>query len=526
MLPGQADGQPTDDEATMSSPSTDRSADRTAPDEGAHHVVVPIEHGSVRGTSHGRHSVFYSIPYAAPPTGAGRFQAPFPHAPWPGVRDATRPGPTAPQPVRGMFGALDLSPYFEPGWVRGEDYLTVNVWAPRERPAPAPVLVFLHGGGFLAGSSYSPLLDGRRFAEDGVLVVTVNYRLGIAGFLDLPSAAPNRALADVFAALAWVQRNIAAFGGDATNVTLAGQSAGATLTAAAIASEPGSAVFHRAIMQSGSGTGAFTGEQAAIVRAAAANALGVAPTLPGFVSLSDEQLAAATPTLMGLDLGTVSARDPLQKITPFSVVLPEQPAAVVARGAGRRVDLLVGHNAEEGNLYLVPTGILASTTPADLYAAAAYAHPDPARLLSVYSAVHPHASAGRLRSTVLGEAAFGAGSRLLADEHARTDQRTYAYEFTWRSPALDGQLGASHVVETPFAFDNLLPSLRGETKLLGPAQPPQVLADRMHRAWIEFVKSGSPGWPEYDLDTRTTMRIDEHWTLTNDPYRAERAAWN
>ncbi len=494
-------------------------------DEAVRDVVVAVEHGSVRGTSHGMYSVFYSLPYAAPPMGAARFQAPTSHAPWPGVRDATRPGPTSPQPARGKFGALDLSPYFAPGWVRGDDYLTVNVWAPRARNGPVPVLVFLHGGGFLAGSSYSPLLNGRRFAEDGVLVVTVNYRLGIAGFLDLPSAAPNRALADVFAALAWVQRNIASFGGDPTNVTLAGQSAGATLTAAAIAAEPDDAsAFHRAIMQSGSGTAAFTAEQAAIVRDAAADALGVAPTLPGFIGLSDEQLVAVTPALMGSDLGTVDARDPLQKITPFSVVSTEQPAAVLARGAGRRVDLLVGHNAQEGNLYLVPTGALATTTAADLRSAAAYAHADPDRLLSIYSAARPHATVGELRSIVLGEAAFGVGSRRLADEHARTGRRTYAYEFAWRSAALRGQLGASHVVETPFVFDNLLPSLRGETRLLGP-RPPQELAERMHRAWIEFVTSGSPGWPDYDLDTRTTMRIDEHWTLTRDPYRSERAAW-
>lgn len=117
------------------------------------------------------------------------------------MRNAASPRPTSPQPARGLFGALDLTPYFAPGWVQGGDYLTVNVWAPHGGQAAAPVLVFLHGGGFLAGSSYSPLLDGRRFAENGVLVVTDNYRLGIAGFLDLPGAPANRGLLDVFAAL-------------------------------------------------------------------------------------------------------------------------------------------------------------------------------------------------------------------------------------------------------------------------------------------------------------------------------------
>ena len=486
--------------------------------------VVEVEHGALRGTSDGRTAVFYSVPYAAPPEGRARFEAPAPHEPWLGVRDATRPGPTAPQPARGMFGKLDLSPYFAPGWVRGNDYLTVNVWAPQGLSQPAPVLVFLHGGGFLAGSSYSPLLNGRRFAEHGVVVVTVNYRLGIAGFLDLPGAHPNRGLSDVFAALGWVQRNIAAFGGDPNRVTLGGQSAGATLTAAAIAAAP-SGLFHRAIMQSGSGDGAFSAEQAAIVTATASEALGVAATLDDFGALSDEQLVAATPALAGLDLSTLTARDPLQKITPFSVVLPEQPTSVLARGAGRPMDLLIGHNTEEGNLYLVPQGRLAGTSRADLQELADYAHRDPVTLLSTYIAAHPTATPGQLRAMLLGDAAFGAGSRHFADAHARSGQRTYCYEFGWRSPALDGQLGATHVVETPFSFDNLLPELRGENRLLGPGEPPQQLADRMHRSWIGFVTDGTPGWPEYSVESRTTMRIGEDWTPIDDPHRADRAAW-
>lgn len=485
--------------------------------------MVEVEQGYLRGSSDGRTSVFRSIPYAAPPVGVARFGAPSPHPPWTGVRDATRPGPTAPQPARGVFGPLDLTPYFAPGWVPGEDYLTVNVWAPRGG-IPSPVLVFLHGGGSLAGSSYSPLLDGRRFAVNGVLVVTVNYRLGIAGFLDLPGAPANRGLLDVFAALRWVQRNIAAFGGDPDRVTLGGQSAGATLTAAAVAEAERAWLFHRAIMQSGSGDGAFTSEQAAIVTVAAADTLGVTADLAGFRELPDEQLVAATASLMGLHLSTAAARDPLQRITPFSVVLPVQPTDALGSAAGS-VDLLIGHNSEEGNLYLVPQGRLAGTTAAELQDAAAYANPDPAAALAMYTVAHPTATAGQFRSMLLGDAAFGSGTRRFADAHARSSGPTYCYEFGWRSTALGGQLGAAHVVETPFVFDNLLPALRGENKLLGPAAPPQQMADRMHRAWVGFVTDGSPGWPEYRVPTRTTMRIVDRWTPIDDPHRAVRAAW-
>jgi len=313
---------------------TNRQPDRGGlkADDAGRDAVAALKDGAVRGIGYDTYSVFYSIPYAAPPSGAGRFRAPEPPLAWPGIRDASRRGATSPQPVRGRFGALDVSPYFAPGWIPGSEYLTVNVWAPPTTSRPAPVLVFLHGGGFLAGSSHSLILDGRRFAEDGIVLVTINYRLGIPGFLDLPTALPNRGLADALAALAWVQRNIASLGGDPTNVTLAGQSAGATLTAAAVASPDAEGLFRRAIMQSGSGTGAFMPDQAAIVTRAAADALGIAPTLDNFINIPDAQLVDVAPSLMGLDLGTGGARDPLQKITPFSVVLNAQPADIVARG--------------------------------------------------------------------------------------------------------------------------------------------------------------------------------------------------
>jgi para-nitrobenzyl esterase len=450
--------------------------------------------GDVTGDVGGEVRRFLAVPYAAPPRGAGRFAPPRPHEPWTGVRDALTPGPSAPQPRRDAFGALDMSPYFGPGWVRGDDHLTVNVWAPRDADR-SPVMVFVHGGGFVAGSTSAPLYDGAAFARDGAVLVTLNYRLGIAGFLDLPGAPRNRGLLDVIAALGWVRRNIEAFGGDPGNVTLFGQSAGATIVAGVLATPAVAGLFQRAIVQSGSGLGAFSPEQAAQVTHAAAVALGVAPTAAGFADVPDERLVEVMPALGGLDLRTEDRFDPLVGLSPFSLVLERQPAE--SRLAD--VDLLVGTNAEEGNLYLAPQGNLTTSTAEDVRATAAAAHGDPDALVAAYRARRPDAGHGEVRSAILGDALFGVGSRRLAEAHGGA----HVYEFAWRSPAVDGRLGAAHAVELPFVFDRLsLPALRGQRGLLGPAEPPASLAKEMHAAWVSFARTGDPGWPPFGRERR------------------------
>ncbi|MET9148030.1 carboxylesterase family protein [Streptomyces sp. NPDC004042] len=507
--------------------------------------VVTTGQGAVRGLRQDDGTLaFHGIPYAAPPRGAGRFAAPRPHPPWSGVRDATAPGPTAPQSARSL-GRVDMSPYFGPGWVRGEDYLTVDVRTPGVPDTPGapgtpgipgtpgaaerglPVMVFVHGGGFVAGSTRSPLYVGTAFARNGVVLVTVNHRLGIAGFLDLPGAPANRGLLDVVAALRWVRASIAAFGGDPGNVTLFGQSAGATLVGGVLAAPEAGGLLRRAIVQSGSGLGAFTPEQAARVTAAAARILGAAPHADAFAGLPDEHLVEAAAGLTGIDLRTATDHDPLMGLSPFGLVLGTQPARSVAAGLGAGVDLLIGTNTEEGNLYLVPVDAYARSTEADVHDTAARAHPDPDRLVAAHRTARPGASPGALRSAVLGDALFGAGSRALAEAHAaHPGSATYAYEFAWRSAALGGALGAAHAVELPFVFDRVrLPALRGADGLLGPGEPPAGLAARMHGAWIRFARTGDPGWDPYGTARRTTMRIGTEWTQADDPRRAERLAW-
>jgi para-nitrobenzyl esterase len=478
--------------------------------------------------------VFLGVPYAAPPAGESRFAAPQPHPGWAAVRDAARPGPNAPQPLRGRFGRLDLSPFFGGGWERGEDYLTVNVWAPPEPGPPAPVLVFVHAGAFIAGSTRGPVYDGTAFARDGVVLVTVNYRLGIPGFLLLPDAPDNRGRLDVIAALRWISDNIARFGGDPGNVTLAGQSAGGTIVTSIVGAPDTSGLFRRAIVQSGSGTAAFTPEQAGIVTAAVGREIGVAPTAAALGHLSDEELVDVLPRLSGLDLATANAHDPLGGITPLSLVLDRQPADTLADLAradvGRSApatELLVGSNLDEGSLYLTPFQDLDDSTEADLRSVAARFHPAPDRLVDAYRSARPSATTAELRAALLGDGMFGVGTRRFADAHAQASAAsTFAYEFTWRSAALDGKLGACHLMELPFVFDQAgLPALHGPGALLGTQPPPPDLAARVHATWVRFATHGDPGWAAYSQATPIVQQIGETWTQAVGPHAKELRAW-
>lgn len=169
----------------------------------------------------------------------------------------------------------------------------------------------------------------------------------------------------------------------------------------------------------------------------------------------------------------------------------------------------------------------ATSSAGDVDDAAARAHPKPVQLVETYRKARPDASFGELRSAIMGDALFGGGSWALSDAHAaHRESATYAYEFAWRSHALDGELGATHAVELPFVFDVAhLPQLHGPSALLGPDKPPADLAARMHATWVRFARTGNPGWDAYDDERRATMRIDAEWTQVDDPRSQERQAW-
>ncbi|WP_405836856.1 carboxylesterase/lipase family protein [Streptomyces sp. NBC_01518] len=482
--------------------------------------VVRTTFGPVRGTLHSGVRTFASIPYAAPVTGPARFAAPTPAARWDGVRDATVPGGTAPARARSGFGGLDLSPVLGPGWIPDPGYLTVTVTTPADPSGGLPVLVFVHGGGLISGTGQAPLYDGSSFTRDGIVTVTLNYRLGIAGWLDVPGAPANRGLLDVVAALRWVAENAAAFGGDPGKVTVAGQSAGAMIVAALLANPQArrERLFSRAISQSGSGTAAISAEQAALTTRAVAEALNVRATPADLGAVDDRRLTEALGTIGPVVLIPDGPLDTSLGESPVKCVIDgrsvdRQPADAVHDGHGADVDLLIGTNREEANLYTVPSGT--PMTDTQLLALAERRLTNPRERLAAYRTHQPAAQPAELGSRLITDT-FTQGSRLLADAHARHRRaRTFAYEFAWRSPAFGGTLGACHCVELPFVFHRTdLPALYGDTALLGPHRPPADLADRTHAAWTASIRDGDPGWTRYDLADRATAVIDEEWSMS------------
>ncbi|MFE9016239.1 carboxylesterase/lipase family protein [Streptomyces cyaneofuscatus] len=476
--------------------------------------VFTTKAGQVRGRRSERDPGIVAVlglPYAAPPFGAERFRAPRPAQPWDGVRECTEYGPVAPQSAE-----LPGSPAWSPG---DEDILTLNIWAPADGPPDLPVLVWIHGGAYVFGSSAQPDFDGTALAARGLVVVTLNHRLGFEGFGHVPAdcegpACPdNRGLLDQIAALEWVRDTIAAFGGSPGRVTLAGQSSGATSVACLMAADRARGLFHRAILHSAVNARATVG-QAARTTAEVAAAAGVPATRAGLLAASPQTLVSASDRVVERyrqDPGSGQRHyDPaIYGPVADGDLLPSDPLEAWAAGAGADVELLVCHTTEEywlldavGSSAKVTTEQQLQTFAADfglppqLVDAYRDRLPGSAPVLDVYLALY-------------GDLLFAEYSSRLAEAHARAGGRTYLSRFDRRSGGDAGDGGgdggrdgrrvrAWHCADIPFAFENLhdenLHFLMG-----GPPGPvDHELAHRMTGAWAAFAAHGDPGWAPLD----------------------------
>ncbi len=494
----------------------------------ARNLVVTTRQGQVRGDVSDSVAAFKGIPYAAPPFGPNRFQPPRPPQSWDGVRDALEYGPVPPQPPYAPPFDQLLGDQGRPG----EDCLNLNVWTPDPNGGGLPVVVWIHGGAFMRGSGAIPTYNGSRFARDGVVCVTINYRLGADGFLYLGDGVANRGLLDQIAALEWVQENIKAFGGDPAGVTIFGESAGAFSVATLLSMPRAKGLFQRAIAQSGAAQHTSSVATAQLVGRNLADKLGVAATMPSIAAVSLDRLVE-TQAELGQELavrpdpvrwGEVAANGMIFEPVVDGEVVPARPIERIVAGAGADVDLMAGTTTEEWRFFLVPTGAIDRVTEERLLTTARVMGLDVEHALSVYRASRPQVTPGDLLSALITDWFFRIPAIRLAEAREKNRGSTHMYEFAWRSPLFDGRFGAVHALEIGFVFDNL--GIKGAMTLAG-NEPPQALADVMHRAWVAFATNGSPGWSPYDSRARTVMRFDgAGGVVTVDPDATERQLWD
>ncbi|MFD8914867.1 carboxylesterase/lipase family protein [Streptomyces sp. NPDC059575] len=455
-------------------------ADRTDP-------VVRTRQGAVRGRYEQDVAVFRGIPYAAPPFGPRRFRLPQPHAPWDGVRDAGDYGPTAPQvPYSEAF-----SGYLSDPVIPGDECLNLNVWTPEPGPgARLPVLVWLHGGALTRGSSAVPVYGGGAFARDGVVLVSVNYRLGIEGYGLFPDAPANPGLRDQLAALRWVHENIAVFGGDPANVTLAGQSAGAISVGVLLTVPESRGLVRRAVLQSGAPEVSERDKVRRMVRRMAAR-LRVPATAAAFAAVGRDLLLRAQAEVGRLSSPVLGG--PAFGVVPDGDLVPADPLRALVDGtAAPGVDLLMGWTRDEYRLWLVPGGLvervdrLGAVALAGAMARCRVGHEVPRG----YRALHPGAGAAEIVGQMVTDHMVRVPMHRIADARPGT---SHLYEFAWQSHRPG--LGACHALELGFVFDT--GEVPDAVKLAGRGAP-QHLADTMHAAWVRFAATGDPGWPAWD----------------------------
>ncbi|MER7957178.1 carboxylesterase family protein [Streptomyces sp. NPDC096030] len=472
--------------------------------------------GPVRGTVADGLWTTLGIPYAAPPFGAGRFRAPRPAEAWDEVRDCTRFGAVAPQSAE-----LPGSPVWRPD---DDDVLTLNVWAPDGASKPLPVLFWIHGGAYTFGSSAQPDYDGSTLARAGTVVVSCNYRLGFEGFGHVPGFPDNRGLLDQIAALEWVRDNIAAFGGDPDDVTVAGQSAGGGSIACLMSSGRADGLFRRAIVHSVPDA-FFPKEFAQRLAREVADAAGVAPTADGLLAATPQALVDASDRVAARYAG-----DPASGYLHYDtvlygpvvdgVLLTRDPVeAPTADGAAHPVDLLVCHTTEEYWL-MHQVGSMPTVTTDDDLARFAADYGLPPALVAAYRALMPDAPVLDVFLALAGDAVFSVPTVRLAEAHARAGGRTFLSRFDRRRTRPDGSVvRAWHAADVPFAFGTLdatgIDFLTG-----GPADADdRALSRRLVHAWTAFAATGDPGWAPLNGTTRPTVQV---WDVPGD--RTEGAA--
>jgi para-nitrobenzyl esterase len=502
--------------------------------------VIEIASGKVRGTVAGGIHAFKGIPYGASTGGANRFLPAQPVAPWAGTRDALAYRGQAPQsPARvkrraemdNILGPADSTPEVE-------DCLTVNVWTPG-LDGKRPVMVWLHGGAFAYGSGNRAVTDGANLAKRGdVVVVSVNHRLNICGYLHLDdiggerfAGSGNAGSLDMIAALRWVRDNIAAFGGDAGNVTIFGESGGGGKVSALLVMPAAKGLFHRAVIQSGAAVRFTTRERANALAGAVVKQLGVSDPS----KLADVLLDKLLGTIVPASRAAGPRAFPLLDRYDFGPVVDgaavtQHPAEPTTSSLGDDIPLMIGGTAREASLFLDDDAVWHRSLSEDQLRerVAAVAGPDTDAALALYRERLPGANPGDRLIAALTGSNFSVRTWLYAERRAaRGGAPVYHYSLDWASPFAGGRMGAHHAMDLPFVFDTTDVPL--STK--GADGAPE-LAAAMSATWAQFARIGKPdnaaipAWPAYTPAERATMVFDTRCRVVDDPGREARLLWS
>ena len=507
--------------------------------------VVETASGRVRGATIEGVAAFKTIPYGAPTSGANRFMPPSKPAPWSGTRDALDYAGHAPQQglrpasrpeLADFSGAPDTSP-------ETEDCLTLNVWSPSlHEAAKRPVMVWFHGGAFSYGTANVARLQGSRLAKRGdVVVVTVNQRLNIFGFLDLSAiggsdftASGNAGTLDMIAALEWVRDNIAAFGGDPANVTIFGESGGGGKVCTLLAMPSARGLFHRAIVQSGAAVRLRTPDRAAKLTEAVLKIVNLTRNdLAKLQSLPMAQLLAAVePALKALGPAPL----PLFDRYPFGpvvdgTIVPHHPFDGSAPDVSADIPLLIGDMKDEMASFLARDDkiwhrTLTEQEMRDRISPVAGDHTD--RVIETYRHLYPGMNPAERLIATLTDSNFRIRSLIVAEHKARQGRApVYMYSFEWETPVQGGRLKAPHALDVPFTFDTI-----DLTNATDRSPAAHSLAATMSGTWAAFAHSAVPQhksippWPSYNLSTRPTLMLDAECRIENDPRRETRQLWH